>query len=208
MELAASNMDTEIRESILQILLQHYIHLVGIKGGESGRIGDIGILSQVIQLHMTGRVSATAQLFRHLASGQSQFRAQGIEHTALTNAGIARKGNQSSPDELTKLLYALTGFRAGADHRESGIPVDSGKIQRRVQVALVDADIHRHLSVTGDCRHPVDQKWFCHRIHIGSKHHQPVHIGNGRPYKAVLSWQDPLHHALALFHGDLNQIPC
>ena len=194
------------RKGILKILLQYNIHLVGIEGGKAGGIHDIGILPQREQLHMTGGVPSPTQLLGNLSGSQMQLWGKPVQDAAFPHAGIAGEGGELAPQKGAELLHALAGFRTGADHGKSGVLIDPLQIQRRVKVAFVDAQVHRHILLPGDGRHPVNEERFCDGIHIGGKHHQRIHIGHRRTDKAVPSGEDFLHHALVLFPGNGYQI--
>ena len=206
MELAGTHIGPEVWKRVLQILLQDHIHLIGVEGGKSGGIRNIGVFAQVVQLHMAGGMAATAQLLGDLAGSQLQLRAQPIENAALAHTGVAGKGHQLAPDQLPQFLHAFAGFGTGADDRKACMAIDPNQIHRRIQVALVHAQNHRNLLVTGDGSHPVDEEGLRHRIDIGGKNHQRIHIGHRRPDEAVFPGQDLLHHALSLLHGDFHHI--
>ena len=96
---------------------------------------------------------------------------------------------------------------AGLDHRETCIGIDPHQIQCRIQIAFIDADIHRHALVTGNGSHPVNEERFCHRIGVGRKYHQGIYICYCRAHKAVAAGQDLFDHAFPLLYCDLHQIP-
>ena len=64
---------------------------------------------------MSGGMPASAKLLRDLAGGKIQFRAQPVQNAALADTGIAGESSQFSDQQLTKLLYAISGFCTGAD---------------------------------------------------------------------------------------------
>ena len=85
--------------------------------------------------------------------------------------------------------------------------VNPNQIHSRIQIAFVHAQIDRNLLVTGDGRHPVDEKGLRHRVDIGREDGQGIHIGHGGPDKAAAAGQHGFHHSLAVFHGDFHQVP-
>ena len=103
-------------------------------------------------------------------------------------------------------LQALSGFGAGEDHREARLFIDAAQLLRGVKIAFVDDDQALHVLVAGDGRHPVDEERLRNGIDIGGKDGQRVHIGHGRPDKAVFSREHRFHHALAMLQGDLHHI--
>ena len=57
-----SDIVSKIREGILEVLFQNHFHLIRIKRRKTRGIGNVGVLPQSIQFHMSGGMSSTAQL--------------------------------------------------------------------------------------------------------------------------------------------------
>ena len=205
-EPAGTDIGAEVREGKLQILLQNDLHPVRIEGGEAGRIGHIGGFVQAVQLHMAGGVPAPAQLVGDLSRLQPQLRQEAVENAALSHAGIAGEGGELAGNFPAQLLHPMACFGAGANHPEARPGIDFRQSLRRIQVHLVDAQDHRHLLISCDSRHPVNEEGLRHRVGVGGKDHQGVQIGYGRSYKAVLPGKELLHHALFTRYGDFRQV--
>ena len=203
---ALSQIRPEIREGVLQILLEDHIHFIGVEGGKSGGIHDEGVVTQTVQLHMPGGVPPPAELFGHLAGGKPQLRRQTVENAALAHAGISGEGHQLALNQRPKFLHTAAGFGAGADNGETGVAVDAHQIHRRVKVALVNAQVNRHLLISRNGRHPVNEKRLRHRIDVGREYHQRVNVGDGGADEAVPPGQHLFHHALPPLHGNVHHV--
>ena len=85
--------------------------------------------------------------------------------------------------------------------------IDAHQVSSRIQVTFVDHQIHRHSLISRDGRHPIDEEGLRHRVDVGGKYHQGIHVGNRRTDEGIFPGKNLLHHALALLHGDFHQIP-
>ena len=90
----------KVREGILEIFLKDQLHLLRIEGGEAGGINAVGILSQAVQLHMTGGVAASAQLVGDLPGSNGQTGIEAVQDTGLAYTGIPREDNGLPTDGL------------------------------------------------------------------------------------------------------------
>ena len=203
---ALSQIRPEIREGVLQILLEDHIHFVGVEGGKAGSVHDEGVVPQTVQLHVPGGVPPAAELFGNLAGRKLQLRRQTVENAALAHAGISGEGHQLAFDQCPQRLHTAAGLGAGADDGETSVPVDTHQVHRRVKVALVDAQVNRHLLISRNGRHPVNEKRLRHRVDVGREYHQRVNVGDGGADEAVPPGQHLFHHALPPLHGDVHHV--
>lgn len=79
---------SELREGILQLLLVHQLHALGVERGEAGGIGDERIASQAVKLNVARGMATAAELFRNLADGQLKLRAGAVQKAGFADAGI------------------------------------------------------------------------------------------------------------------------
>ena len=99
-KLAMAEIRSELREGILQLLLVHQLHALGVERGEAGGIGDERIASQAVKLNVARGMAAAAELFRNLADGQLKLRAGAVQKAGFADAGISGQAGELSVQAL------------------------------------------------------------------------------------------------------------
>ena len=171
----------------MKLLLVNGLHHLDIKGGKARRIGDIGVLPQLIELHMPCGVAAPAQLLADFPRLDMAARQKHIENTGLAHAGVAGKGTDLTAKDIQQSAYALACGGAGADDGKTGLCKGIIQPVSAVDIHLIDADHELTAGLRRDDGDPVDQEWVCHRVGIGGNKYQRVNIGHRRADKPVFS---------------------
>ena len=197
---------SELREGILQLLLVHQLHALGVERGEAGGIGDERIASQAVKLNVARGMATAAELFRNLADGQLKLRAGAVQKAGFADAGISGQAGELSCKRFAQGLDALACFRARDEHGDARSAVDLRKGLRRSQIVLVDDDEGRDVLQLGDGEDAVDEKRFRHRDGAGGQHDKLVDIGDRRADKRVFPRQKRLQNTLVPLPGDTDEI--
>lgn len=195
-EAAFSYVRSKVDKIMLKLLLGDDIHHLDLKGGKARRVGNKGVISDIIKLYMAGSMAAAPELLAHLTGLYPQFGDDGIEYAGLSDTGVACKRAYHTAKHLFQLVYSLSCQGARADNGEAGLCKYAVQLVSRVDVALIYADHKAAARLGGNNGNAVNKKrvgyWICVR---GNKN-KCVNIGDRWADKPVPSFKYAVYHAL------------
>lgn len=143
-------------------------------------------------------MTASSELFRHLADRKAQLRLQRVQNAALADAGVSGEGRELARDARAQRSDPLAGLGAGTQHVKACVLIDPPQGLAGTQIVLVDAQQHRNILTPGNGKDAVDQERLCLRDGAGRQHDQKVYVGNGRPEEGIAARQNLVDRALAV----------